>query len=50
MLAMLGELKRETVEEIADALAESLDWDAGRRRAEAARTFEILADRHGVRL
>jgi glycerol-3-phosphate dehydrogenase len=50
MLAMLGDLKRETVEEIAETLAESLNWDAARRQAEVARTFEILADRHGVRL
>ncbi len=50
MLAMLGYLKRAAVEELAEVLAESLDWDAGRRQAELARTFEILADRHGVRL
>lgn len=50
MLAMLGDLERETVEEIADALAESLDWDAERRQAEVARTSQILADWHGVRL
>ncbi len=50
MLAMLGRLTREAVEEIALALAESLGWDSARRNSELARALEILADRHGVRL
>lgn len=50
MLAMLGRLTREAVAEIADALGESLNWEEERRKVEVARTFEILADRHGVQL
>ncbi len=50
MLAMLGGLSREAVEEIADALGESLNWEEEYRKAEVRRMLEILEDRHGVRL
>jgi len=50
MLAMLGRLNKDCVEELADALGEPLGWNAEQKKAEAARTFHILADRHGVRL
>ena len=50
MLAMLGRLTRTTVEEIADALAEFMNWDGKRKNAEVARALEILAERHAVRL
>jgi glycerol-3-phosphate dehydrogenase len=50
MLAMLGRLRREAVDEIADALGEWLNWNAERRKAEVERTLQILANRHEVRL
>ena len=49
MLAMLGHLTGESVEEICDALGESLDWDAERKKEEVARSLKLLAERHGVR-
>ena len=50
MLAMLGRLTGETIEELAKALANALGWDEERREAEVARTLLLLADRHGVRM
>lgn len=50
LLAMLGHLSHPAVEEIAGALAESLGWADDRKSAELSRLFEILAERHGVRL
>ncbi len=50
MLAMLGGLTAQAVEELADALGESLEWGEERRTAEVKRTLEILKERHGVRL
>jgi hypothetical protein len=42
-------LTGESVEEICDALGESLDWDAERKKEEVARSLKLLAERHGVR-
>jgi len=50
LLAMLGRVTRETVEEVAGVFSNVLDWDAERKQAEVARTLSILADRHGVQL
>ena len=50
MLGMLGGLTRKSLEEIADALGESLHWKGNRRTAEVKRMLEILQDQHGVRL
>jgi len=50
LLAMLGRVTRETVEELAGVFSNVLGWDAERRQAEVARTLSILADRHGVQL
>ena len=50
MLAMLGRLSRERLQELAGALGEALDWDGRRVETEQARCLDILADRHGVRL
>jgi len=50
MLAMLGRLTREMVDELADVFGNALGWNAGQKAAEVARTLSILADRHGVRL
>lgn len=48
MLAMLGRLTKERIEELADVLGDSLSWDAEQKKAEAARALRLLADRHGV--
>jgi glycerol-3-phosphate dehydrogenase len=50
MLAMLGRLTREIVDELADVFGNALGWKAEQKAAEVARTLSILADRHGVRL
>ncbi len=50
MLAMLGQLTRASLEELSAALGASLGWSESHRQVEAARTLEILATRHGVRL
>jgi glycerol-3-phosphate dehydrogenase len=50
MLAMLGRVTGEAIEEVARALGNGLAWDDERKAAEVARTFLILSDRHGVRL
>ena len=49
MLAMLGRVTRETVEELARALGNALGWNEDQKAAEVARSLSILADRHGVR-
>lgn len=50
MLAMLGRLTKERVEEIAEAMGAALGWGVDQKNAEAARALRLLADRHGVRL
>jgi glycerol-3-phosphate dehydrogenase len=50
MLAMLGGLTKDGVEEISKALGEALRWAEERRKAEMKRTVEILKDRHGIKL
>ena len=50
MLAMLGRVRREMVEELADLFANFLGWNAEQRNAEVTRTLSILAEKHGVRL
>jgi len=50
MLAMLGRLTHNAVEELADALGESLNWQVEQKESEVRRTFEILANRHALRL
>jgi hypothetical protein len=47
---MLGQLTRSAVEELSEAAGESLGWDGERIKAEAARTLDLMATRHGVRL
>ena len=49
MLAMLGRLKKGSIEELADVLGESLDWDGEKKDAEVMRMFRLLEERHGVR-
>lgn len=50
MLAMLGRLTGETVNEVARVLGNALGWNEERKTAEVARTLLLLEDRHGVRL
>ena len=50
LLAMLGRITRDTVEELAGVFADDLGWSAEQKKAEALRTLSILADRHGVQL
>lgn len=50
LLAMLGRLTRETVDELAGVFATALGWTKEHRAAEAARALSILADRHGLKL
>ena len=48
LLAMLGHLTREALDELAEVIGQSLDWTTEQKKAEVARTLSILADRHGV--
>lgn len=48
LLAYLGLLTRERVDQMADALGKSLGWDRVRTKAEVERTLAILSDRHSV--
>jgi glycerol-3-phosphate dehydrogenase len=50
MLAMLGRVTREMIEELARILGNALGWNAEEKEAEVARTLSILEERHGVRL
>ncbi len=50
LLAMLGRVTREMIEELSNVLGNILGWDAERKKAEAARTLSILDQRHRVRL
>ena len=50
MLAMLGQLTKDSIVELAEILGESLGWDAEQKNSEAARTLRLLSDRHGVEL
>ncbi len=50
MLAMLGRLTREAIDEICDALGESLNWEGEQKKEEAARSLQLLEEQHGVRL
>lgn len=48
MLAMLGRLTKDNVEEIADAMGAALGWSVEQKTAEVERTLRLLADRHGL--
>ena len=50
MLGMLGRLTRAVIDELADIAGESLGWDGEQVKAEVARTLDLLANRHEVRL
>ena len=48
LLAMLGRVTHESIEELADVFANILGWDAEQKQTEVKRTLFILADRHGL--
>ncbi|HKI53482.1 MAG TPA: FAD-dependent oxidoreductase, partial [Anaerolineales bacterium] len=50
MLAMLGHVTHEMLDELAGVLANAIGWSKEERKAEVERTLSILADRHGVSL
>ena len=50
LLAMLGALTRESVEEIAEAVGDALGWSSAQRKAEVEKTLRILEETHRVRL
>ena len=48
MLAMLGRLTHEILDDLAGVFANAIGWSKEQRKAEVERTLSILADRHGV--
>ena len=50
MLAMLGRVTQDMINEVASICAETLGWNNEEKESEAARTLSILRDRFGVRL
>jgi glycerol-3-phosphate dehydrogenase len=50
LMAYLGQLNRPLVDELAGIVAEVLGWNEEQKRAEVARTLDILRDKHGVSL
>ena len=50
VLAMLGRLTREGINELADVVGETLGWSSDQKTAEVGRALRLLADRHGVLL
>ena len=50
MLAMLGQLTRPAVDELADVAGDALGWNESQKQAEVRRTLELLATRHALRL
>jgi glycerol-3-phosphate dehydrogenase len=50
LLAYLGQLSNQRLEELATYVGRSLGWEPEREKSEIDRTLRILADRHGVNL
>ena len=50
MLAMLGRVTRQMIDELAGIFANALGWTKEERQSEVVRTLSILEDRHGARL
>lgn len=48
MLAMLGRLSKQSIEELADVMGNCLGWNVDKKAAEVAQTLRVLADRHGA--
>lgn len=49
MLAMLGQVTREMIDDLAGVFSNFFGWTTEQREAEVIRTLSILADKHGVR-
>jgi glycerol-3-phosphate dehydrogenase len=50
MLAMLGRLTMESVQELGEIFGECAGWDTKQKNAEVAHALNLLRDRHGVGL
>lgn len=50
LLAMLGHISSESLDELAAVLAEALGWTPDQAAAEAARAFDLLTRKHGMKL
>jgi glycerol-3-phosphate dehydrogenase len=50
MLAMLGRLTKEIVQELADVMGDTLSWNVDQKNAEVARALQLLREKHGVQL
>ncbi len=50
ILAMLGRLTHDSVDELAETLGEALNWTGEQKKIELARTLEIMVNQHSVRL
>jgi glycerol-3-phosphate dehydrogenase len=50
MLAMLGKLTKEIVQELGDILGNFMNWGSEQKNAEVAAALHLLSDRHGVKL
>jgi len=50
VMALLGQLSLGLLEELAEVLGQELGWSKERTRQEIARTVELLAEAHGVKL
>ena len=50
LMAYLGHLNRPLIDELAEILAEVLDWSSAQKQAEIERTLDILKEKHGVSL
>ena len=48
LLAMLGRLTRDSIDELAEALGDTLGWEETKKKDEVKRSLEIMSDRHGV--
>jgi glycerol-3-phosphate dehydrogenase len=50
MLAMLGRLTKESVEELGEVFGDCMGWDAKQKNAEVEYTLNLLRNTHGVRI
>ncbi len=50
MLAMLGYLTKESVQELGDVFGDCMGWDAKQKSAEVERVMNLLRDTHGAKI
>lgn len=48
LLAMLGRLTSDSIDELAEALGDAIGWENTKKKDEVKRSLEIMRDRHGV--